>query len=112
MQVASKTYVEQRDGGYWITGTRISLDSVIYAYQSGAAPESIHRSYPLLSLEEVYGAIAFYLGNQQEIDAYLKQSEVALARTAEKMRTSFRTDNPALVHQLEKVRHSRSADLS
>ena len=50
MPLANKTYVERRDRGYWITGTRISLDSVVYAYQCGAAPESIQRSYPLLTL--------------------------------------------------------------
>ncbi len=104
----NKTYVERRNGGYWTTGTRISLDSVIYRYQCGAAPESIHRSYPLLTLEEVYGAIAFYLGNQQEIDAYLEQAAAEGARAIEKMKTSFRTDNPALVKRLEKARHSRS----
>ena len=107
MQAANTTYVERRDGGYWITGTRISLDSVICASQCGAAPESTQRSYPLLTLEEVYGAIAFYLGNQQEIDAYLEHSEAAGARAAEKMKTSFRADNPTLVKRLEKARHSR-----
>ncbi len=112
MQTANKAYIEQRDGGYWIIGTRISLDSVIYAYHGGAAPESIRRSYPLMTLEEVYGAIAFYLGSQQEIDAYLKQSEAELARTAEKIRTSFHTNSPALVHQLEKACPSRPDDSS
>jgi hypothetical protein len=41
-----KSYVEQRDGGYWITGTRISLDSIVYAFKRGAAPESMHRAFP------------------------------------------------------------------
>jgi uncharacterized protein (DUF433 family) len=52
-----KSYVEQRDGGYWMTGTRISLDSLVYAFKRGAAPESIQRAFPLLTLEEIYGAI-------------------------------------------------------
>lgn len=56
-----KSYVEQHDGGYWIRGTRISLDSVVYAFKRGAAPESIKRSFALLSLEEIFGAITFYL---------------------------------------------------
>ena len=50
-----KSYVEQRDGGYWMTGTRISLDSIVYAFKRGAAPESIQRAFPLLTLEEIYG---------------------------------------------------------
>jgi uncharacterized protein (DUF433 family) len=71
----SKSYVEKRDGGYWISGKRISLDSVVYAFRRGQSPESIKRSFPLLNLEEIYGAIAFYLANQTEIDDYLKQED-------------------------------------
>jgi len=26
-----KIYVEQHDGGYWVAGTRISLDSIVYS---------------------------------------------------------------------------------
>src|SRR2546427_4072140 len=59
--VMEKSYVEQRDGGYWVTGTRISLDSIVSAFKRGAAPESIQRAFPLLTLEEIYGAITFYL---------------------------------------------------
>jgi len=55
----NKVYVEERDGGYWIAGTRVSLDSIVYAFRRGAAPESIRRSFPVLTLEEVYGAITF-----------------------------------------------------
>src|SRR5438132_10066973 len=63
----SKDYVEQRDDGYWIAGKRISLASVVYEFQRGAAPESILRSFPLLTLEEIYGAITSYLSNREEI---------------------------------------------
>ena len=48
-----KTYVEQRDGGYWVAGTRVSLDSLIYAFKRGASLETIRRSFPVLILEEV-----------------------------------------------------------
>ena len=71
----NKEYVEQRDGAYWIAGKRISLASVVYAFQRGAAPESILRSFPLLTLEEIYGAITSYLSNREEIDAYLRKRE-------------------------------------
>jgi uncharacterized protein (DUF433 family) len=69
------TYVEQRDGGYYVAGERVSLDSLVYAFRRGTSPESIRRSFPVLTLEQVYGAIAFYLAHEQEIDAYLKESE-------------------------------------
>ncbi len=69
-----KNYVRQRDNGYWIEGTRISLDSIIYSFLNGESPESIVQNFPLLSLEQVYGAITFYLANQALIDAYLEES--------------------------------------
>jgi uncharacterized protein (DUF433 family) len=77
MKLAAQTkqYIEQRDQGYWVEGTRISLDSVIYCFLNGETPESIAQNFPLLSLEQVYGAITFYLANQELVDAYLKQGE-------------------------------------
>lgn len=73
-------YVEQRNGGYYVAGTRVSLESVVHAYRNGAAPESIQRSFPMIgSLERVYGAITFYLANQAEVEEYLKRQEGAWA---------------------------------
>jgi uncharacterized protein (DUF433 family) len=63
--------------GYWVEGTRISLDSIVYAFQKGISPESIVQSFPLLTLEQVYGVIAFYLANRLEIDTYLSAEEEA-----------------------------------
>lgn len=82
-------YVVKRDEGFWVAGKRISLDSIVYAFRRGQSPESIRRSFPLLTLEEIYGAIAFYLANQTEVDSYLIEEE----KEFEKMRqTSLETD--------------------
>ncbi|WNZ48265.1 DUF433 domain-containing protein [Leptolyngbya boryana CZ1] len=74
--ILAKSYIEQRETGYWVVGTRISLDSIVYAFLDGESPESIAQNFPLLSLEQVYGAIAFYLANRKLIDAYLEAGEV------------------------------------
>jgi uncharacterized protein (DUF433 family) len=71
-----EAYVEQREGGYYIAGTRISLDSLIHPFKNGASPEGILRSFPMIgSLEKVYGAITFYLANQEAVEAYLCDQE-------------------------------------
>ncbi|MCX6603000.1 MAG: DUF433 domain-containing protein [Acidobacteria bacterium] len=67
----SKDYVEHRDDTYYVAGTRVSLDSLIYAFRRGESPETIRENFELLDLEEVYGAIAYYLANQSSMDAYL-----------------------------------------
>jgi uncharacterized protein (DUF433 family) len=64
-------YIEERNGNYYVAGTRISLDSIVHAFHRGESPETICQNFELLWLEEVYGAIAYYLANQTDIDAYL-----------------------------------------
>jgi uncharacterized protein (DUF433 family) len=70
-------YIEQRDGGFYIKGTRVPLDSIVPEFRNGASPESIRQAFPVLSLEQVYGAITFYLGHQQEVDASIDEAQRA-----------------------------------
>jgi uncharacterized protein (DUF433 family) len=86
--VAAKSYVQYQNDTYWIEETRISLDSVVYAFRNGLSPESIVQSFPLLTLEQVYGAIAFYLANRAEIDAYLASEEAAFNAMPQPLQTS------------------------
>jgi uncharacterized protein (DUF433 family) len=71
-----KQYVEQHDEGYWVSGSRVSLESVVFAFLDGISPETIVAEYfPVLTLEQVYGAITYYLSHRDEIDAYLRQAD-------------------------------------
>ncbi len=67
-------YIEQRNGGYYLAGTRVSLDSVVYSFNEGRSPEAIREDFPLLNRAQIYGAIAFYLDHQTEIDKYLQDT--------------------------------------
>ncbi len=71
--MASQEYVEEREGSYYVAGSRVSLASVIYAFREGASPETIRENFPSLSLGQVYGAIAFYLNYPSESEAYLQR---------------------------------------
>jgi len=72
----AKEYIEHRDGNYYVAGTRISLDSIVHAFRRGESAETICQNFEVLRLEEVYGAIAYYLANRAEIDTYLiRQNE-------------------------------------
>lgn len=78
-------YVEKRNGGYYLTGSRVALDSIVTAFQRGASPESILRSFPAIgSLVKVYGALTFYLENQVAVDEYLRQQDGLADSLAEK----------------------------
>lgn len=71
----AKEYVEERGGGYYVAGTRISLDSIVQCFNEGLSPESILEEFETLTLAQVYGAIAFYLENQAAIDVYRLRQE-------------------------------------
>jgi uncharacterized protein (DUF433 family) len=78
--MTAREYVEQRDGGYYVVGRRVSLDSIVYLFREGESPGTIQQSFPSLTLEQVYGAIAFYLGRQAEVDLTISQGERELRR--------------------------------
>jgi uncharacterized protein (DUF433 family) len=60
-----------------VGGSSVMLDSIVAAFQQGHSPETIQQQYPALILEEVYGAIAHYLANHEQIDRYLaRQDEI------------------------------------
>ncbi len=64
-------YIEQRDSVYVVAGTRVSLDSIVYAFLSGQSAEAIAQAFPILNLEQVYGAITHYLAHRDDVDRYL-----------------------------------------
>jgi uncharacterized protein (DUF433 family) len=84
-------YVEEHDGAYRIAGTRVSLDSVAYGFLRGESAESIAQNFPALSLEQVYGGIAFYLANRDDVDAYLRRRSAEY----ETLRQQSRDRDPA-----------------
>lgn len=101
----NKQYVEQREDTYWVTGTRVSLDSIVYAFLEGQTVESIAQSFPVLTLEEVYGAITFYLANRYDIDAYLRREEAEF----EAWRQSWRTKDAMFYQKMADARHQKQA---
>jgi uncharacterized protein (DUF433 family) len=102
-----QTYVEKRDDGYCISGTRVSLDSIVYAFRRGASPETIKSSFPALTLEQVYVAITYYLSKQTEIDEYLRQSEEAYEAARQANHDQLRREEPELYERLMRAKDER-----
>jgi uncharacterized protein (DUF433 family) len=95
-------YVEQRNGGYYVAGTRVSLDSVVYAFLDGDSPEGIAYSFQALTLEQIFGALAYYLANRPVIDEYLRQGEIEYDRFYEESRAK----HPELYAKLEAAKQA------
>jgi uncharacterized protein (DUF433 family) len=99
----NKQYVEQREGVYWVAATRVTLDSIVYAFLAGQTAESIAQSFPVLTLEQVYGAITFYLANRSDIDAYLRREEAEF----ETLRQTWRTQDATFYQKMANARWQR-----
>jgi uncharacterized protein (DUF433 family) len=88
----AKEYVQQRGDGYFVEDTRVSLDSVVYSFLRGESPEGIAESFPALTLEQVFGALTFYLAHRDAVDQYLgkgKKEFEQLRRQAVRQNTSL-----------------------
>jgi uncharacterized protein (DUF433 family) len=97
-----KEYVKNIEGAYRVGDTRVSLDSLVYLFREGMSVESMVESYPALSLEQVHGALAFYLANQEQIDAYLADGQHA----AESQHQQSRQTNAELIAKLQRARNA------
>jgi uncharacterized protein (DUF433 family) len=95
-------YVRAVEGVYRVGDTRVSLDSIVYLFREGMSVESMVESYPALTLKEVHGALAFYLRNQKEIDAYLSEGQCA----AQAQHEQSRKTNAELIARLQRARHA------
>ncbi len=63
-------YVGRWDEDYLVSGSRVSLASVVIDWKEGSSPEFIRDDFPSLILDQAYGAITYYLARQVEIDCY------------------------------------------
>ena len=93
-------YVEIRDGGYYLAGTRIGLDVLVYSFRLGKSPEGILQAHPSIgSLAKVYGAIAFILENPGVVETYLRDQEALWDK--------LRETHPLPPEALERFKHAR-----
>lgn len=82
----SEKVLQQNEAGVWlIDGSRVSLDSVVFAFNEGASAEEIILRFPTLKLTQVYTVISYYLKNGEEVDEYLRERESKRKRLRKKI---------------------------
>jgi uncharacterized protein (DUF433 family) len=71
-----RQYVRVDEHGVMRIGhSRVMLEAIVAGFEHGHSPETLQQQYPALSLEEVYGAITYYLAHRDEVHTYLKQQD-------------------------------------
>ena len=97
-------YVRTDEHGVLRVGnTRVMLDSVVAAFEEGHSAESICDQYAALRLVEVYGAIAYYLANRDEVREYLRQQ----AAQWDALRDAARQQPSEVMQRLRALKQSR-----
>ena len=61
------------DGVLRVGGTRVTLDTIVNAFQAGATAEEIALRYSSVDLLDVYLTISHYLQNRAEVEEYLRE---------------------------------------
>lgn len=88
--------------------TRVLLETVVQAFRDGATPEQIVQDYDTLELAEVYGAVSYYLGHRDEVDAYLAE-RVQQAAEIRRQVEAVQCHLPDIRQRLMAVRGRRDA---
>jgi uncharacterized protein (DUF433 family) len=64
-----------KDGVILVSKTRVTLDTIITAFNEGATAEEISYQYPSVPLADIYSVIGYYLHQKKEVDSYLRRRE-------------------------------------
>jgi uncharacterized protein (DUF433 family) len=73
------------DGAIRIAGSRVSLETVVTAFDAGATAEEIVQQYPSLDLADVYAVISFVLGHRSAVDEYVRTRRAAVQSLRDKV---------------------------
>ena len=69
--------VDRRNGNYYVSGSRVSLASIIYEHKDGSSVETILENFPTLSIPQITAALEFYQANRLEVETHLRDSEAS-----------------------------------
>lgn len=105
----TKCYVIADEHGVMrVANSRVMFDSVVAGFEQGHSPETIRQQYPSLSLEDVYGAITYYLANVEEVNEYMARQAAVWQHWRKKSE-----EQPApVVELLRALRQSRVPEVS
>jgi uncharacterized protein (DUF433 family) len=96
--ISTVEHVQEREGEYYVTSTRVPIAVVLAAWKRGTSPGHITEQFPILSLADVYGVITYYLDHEQELEEHFAR----LAEEYEQARLTSRAERPELYDDLQR----------
>jgi len=80
------------DGVVRVRGTRVTLDTMLSAFNEGATAEEIVQQYPSLSLADAYQAIGYCLRHPDLVAGYLNKRNALAEETRETNESRWRPE--------------------
>lgn len=69
----ARNCMERREAGFYIAGSRVPIDRIVWEYRNGEDSEAIQSHFPTLSFDQVNSAITFYLTNKNEVEQVMEE---------------------------------------
>jgi uncharacterized protein (DUF433 family) len=95
----ARDFIERRETGFYIVGSRVPIDRIIWEYHNGEDPEAIRAHYPTLSVEQVNGAIAFYHHHKEAVEQAMEERKLT-----EEAYTEANPNTPDVKQKFERMR--------
>ena len=97
-------YIERRETGLYIVGSRVPIDRIVWEYRNGEDAQTIQSHYPTLSLDQVEGAIAFYLSHRDEVEQAMDER-----KHAEEAHIAAHPAPPEIKERFERMRRQMAS---
>ena len=93
-----------------VSGTRVTLKTIIGRYHAGDPPDLIHEGFPTVPISDVYAVIAYYLANRESVDRYIEAADAEAARVRREIEANYTPEQQARIDRLRQLaaqkRHS------
>jgi uncharacterized protein (DUF433 family) len=96
------TQDQDQYGSIRVTGSRVTLDTIVHRYQVGDSVEDIHDGFPTVSIAQIEAILDWYHKHQAEADEYLEEGIAA----GEKLRQEIESQ-PEHIALLERIQRRR-----
>jgi uncharacterized protein (DUF433 family) len=90
-------------GAIRVSGTRVTLETLINYYRQGQSPEELHEGFPTVPLADVLAVIAYYLRNRDEVDSYVDQRNDLAEQIRQQVEAAYTPEQRARHERLRKL---------
>lgn len=86
-----------------VSGTRVTLDSILRGYLRGERAVDLHDSYPTVPLADIHAVLSYYLTNRDSLDAYLQAMDEQAAAVRDFWEARYTPEQRARINHFREL---------